>query len=234
VAKERIVLFDIDGTLLHAGRTPARAILRAIEEVYGVKDLMPPRGQYSFAGKTDPEIVRDLLERKGYTGEDVTEGLDEVFERYVSYLGALVSDGSDAYLHPGILVLIQRLAAMEGVLLGLLTGNIEEGARMKLALFDMGRYFVVGAYGSDSEDRSRLPAILLQKVVRLTGRRYRGDQVVIIGDSIHDIRCARTIGAKVLAVATGTTSLENLLAEGPNYAFPDLSRTESVLEVLSN
>ncbi len=231
---DRIVLFDIDGTILHAGKAPAKAILRAIEEVYGVDDLMPPRGTYSFAGKTDPEIVTDLLVRKGYREEEILENLDEVFDRYIFYLRSSIPSGDDAYLHPGVYPLILALDDRENIILGLLTGNIEEGARIKLDYFAIADYFKVGAYGSDSPDRNELPKILLERAKRLTGRSYGGNDVVIIGDSVHDIRCARTIGATSIAVATGTTSRMELSREKPDHLFDDLSQTDQTLDIIAN
>ncbi len=231
---DRIVLFDIDGTILQAGRAPAKAILRAIEEVYGVDNPMPPRGTYSFAGKTDPEIVADLLVRKGYREDEILENLGQVFDRYIYYLKSTIPAGNDAYLHPGVYPLIRALDDRENILLGLLTGNIEEGAKIKLDYFAIADYFRVGAYGSDSPDRNELPAILLEKVKEMTGRSYEGNDVVIIGDSVHDIRCAQTIGAITVAVATGTTSRAELSKEKPDHLFDDLSQTEQTLEIIAN
>ena len=229
-----IVLFDIDGTIMHAGKTPAKAILRAIEEVYGVEDPMPPRGTYSFAGKTDPEIVADLLSRKGYPEEEIQAHLEEVFDRYIRYLEAGMRRGDDAYLYPGILPLLCALDERDDIILGLLTGNIEEGARIKLDRFDIADYFRVGAYGSDSPDRNELPGILLGRVREMTGRSYGGADVVIIGDSVQDIRCARAIDATAIAVATGTTSRRELAAAGPDHLFEDLSRTDLALDVIDS
>jgi len=230
---ERIVLFDIDGTILHAGKPPARAILRAMEEVFQVSDLMPPRGEYSFSGKTDPEIVMDLLARKGYPTEKIAAGLEEVFDRYIFYLKTTMGNGNDAYLHPGVMILIRRLAEDKKVLLGLLTGNIEEGARIKLDHFGIAGYFPIGAYGSDSPERNRLPEIALNRVKKLTGLSYGGRNVVIIGDSVYDIRCARSVGAVAIGVATGTTSCEALRAERPDHLFQDLSQTDHVLDTIA-
>jgi phosphoglycolate phosphatase-like HAD superfamily hydrolase len=233
--RRKIILFDIDGTILNAGKAPVYAILKAMEEVFGVNDLMPPRGEYSFAGKTDPEIVTDIMVRKNCPGEKIESGLKEVFERYIFYMKSLMADKNDAYLHPGALSLIQRLDARDDVVLGLLTGNIEEGAKIKLGYFGLDSYFSIGAYGSDSPDRDELPVILLERVnSTAAGNPFSGDDVVILGDSIHDIRCAKTVGATSAAVATGTTSIEELMAEKPDHIFRDLSQTDRVLETIAS
>ncbi len=231
---ERLVLFDIDGTILYGGRIPARSILRAIEEVFGVRHVMSSMEGYSFAGKTDPEIVIDILLRMGYDAGDIEERLGDVFERYVFYLRSLLTDGDDAYLYPGVLRLLRMLKAEERVILGLLTGNIEEGARIKLGRFGLEGYFRIGAYGSDSVDRNRLPGILLERAREMTDRSYRGEDVVIIGDSVYDIRCAGGIGAKTIAVATGSTSQEDLAAERPDHLFKDLTRTRLVFDTITS
>jgi len=231
--KERIALFDIDGTILYAGRTPARAILRAISEVYSVGDLMPPRGEYSFAGKTDPEIVTDLLKRKGYPEEEIDNRLEEVFDRYVFYLKSLMTDNDGARLYPGIPSLLKRLEGDTRVILGLLTGNIEAGARIKLGRFGLEDLFEIGAFGSDSADRNLLPQLVLERLTVLKGRSYEGENVVIIGDSVYDVRCARTIGARTIAVATGTTSPGTLLEEEPDHLVNDFSETDEVVEMVT-
>jgi phosphoglycolate phosphatase-like HAD superfamily hydrolase len=229
---ERIVLFDIDGTLLYAGRAPARSILRAIEEVFGIPDIAPPRGEYSFAGRTDPEIVTDLLVRKGIPRTEVDARLAEVFERYILYLKSGLPDDDGARLHEGVLPLLTRLDAEDSVMTGLLTGNIEEGARIKLDRLGIAGYFAVGAYGSDSADRDLLPRILLDRVARRTGRVYGAGEVVVVGDTARDIRCARTICAKTIAVATGTTTAAELRAEDPDFLFDNLGDTDHVMQAI--
>jgi len=230
---ERIALFDIDGTILYAGKTPAMAILRAISEVYGVGDLMPLRREYSFAGKTDPQIVTDLLRMKGYPADEIENSLEKVFERYIFYLKTLMTSNDGARLYPGIVPLLERLDADDNVILGLLTGNIEAGDRIKLGRFGLEGLFEIGAYGSDSPDRDRLPRLLLEKLRSLTGRSYEGEDMVIIGDSVYDIRCSRTVGALTIAVATGTTPPGDLLNERPDHLFSDFSETNEVVEKIT-
>ncbi len=231
---KKIVLFDIDGTLLNAGRGPVRAILRAMEEVYGVEDLLSLKGKYAFAGKTDPEIVRDLLLLKGCSPEAVESGFEKVFDLYIHYLRQFMAEDDSAYLHPGVLRLVRELKDRREVNTGILTGNIERGAEIKLGHFDLRKYFSIGVYGSDSSDRNDLPGILLEKARKLTGYPYTGSEIVIVGDSIFDIRCAGTVGARAIAVVTGTTSREALEAEGPDHIFHDLSRTEQVIEAMTS
>jgi phosphoglycolate phosphatase-like HAD superfamily hydrolase len=229
---KKIALFDIDGTLLNAGKGPVKAIIQAMEEVYGVEDLLSLKGKYTFAGKTDPEIVRDLLILKGYSPESVENGFEEVFDLYIHYLELYMTGDDSGYLHPGILHLVGKLKAHNEVNTGILTGNIERGAEIKLGHFNLGEYFSIGVYGSDSADRNDLPGILLEKAREITGHPYDGSEIVIVGDSIYDIRCAGTVGARAIAVTTGTTSREELEAEGPDHIFRDLSRTDLVIEAI--
>jgi phosphoglycolate phosphatase-like HAD superfamily hydrolase len=121
---------------------------------------------------------------------------------------------------------------MENITLGLLTGNIEEGARIKLAPHDLNKYFSFGAFGSDAIERSELPAIAMQRANEPTGKIFCGCDVVIIGDSVHDVECGKGIGAKSIAVATGGTSPEELLLRKPNYFFEDLSESERVIAAI--
>ena len=128
--------------------------------------------------------------------------------------------------------ILERLASDSRVTLGLLTGNLEPGARLKLAPPDYNRYFPFGAFGSDSADRYRLPRLAVERALAHTGRRYEGKSVVIVGDSVHDVACGRSIGVRSVAVATGITSVERLAAEEPDAVFADFTDTERAAEAI--
>ena len=222
----RLVLFDIDGTLLDGGGVAASAFLRALREVYGTAGR---RNGYSFGGKTDPQIARDLLLREGVPPERIEEGLARVWELYLERLRAECVP-ERVRLHPGVRELVEELHHRDDAVLGLLTGNLREGARTKLtaAGLDFG-WFAVGAYGSDHADRRELPAIAMERAERLLGRRFEGKEVVVIGDTPHDISCGEHLGVRTIAVATGSYSPAELAACGPDHLFPSLEHTGAVL-----
>jgi phosphoglycolate phosphatase len=227
---QRLILFDIDGTLLTSNGVAARAFRAALEEVFGTSG---PRGGYSFAGKTDPQIARDLLRAAGIDEPRVQQGLEAAWELY---LEALARDcrSECVQVYPGVHRLLDRLEeAPERALLGLLTGNMREGARIKLQAggIDFGR-FRVGAFGSDHAERRELPAIAIRRAEELLGHRFTGKSVVIIGDTPLDIACGEHLGVRTIAVATGTYSEEELERCGPDYLFASLEDTEAVWKAI--
>ncbi len=221
----KLVLFDIDGTLLSAGRVARDSILRALETAFGWQagEQHQDRGRFDFSGKTDPQIVRELV--AGDVGTERFEaGLAGALEVYLEELSRGLVPGV-VVPKPGITPLLQQLAADPRVTLGLLTGNLERGARLKLAPPDYNRYFPFGAFGSDSADRYTLPPVAVERALAHTGRRFTGKSVVIVGDSVHDVACGRALGVRAVAVATGITSVERLGAEGPDALLQDFSDT---------
>jgi phosphoglycolate phosphatase-like HAD superfamily hydrolase len=230
----RLVLFDIDGTLLSAGRVARDSILRALETAFGWK--APPssehqdREKYDFSGKTDPQIVRELV-IEDIGRERFDAGLADALRLYLEELERGLLPGT-VVPKPGIPALLARLAAEERVTLGLLTGNLEAGARLKLTPPDFNRYFPFGAFGSDSADRYQLPDVAVGRALARTGRRFSGKSVVIVWDSIHDVACGRAMGVRAVGVATGFTSLERLGAEKPDALLADFSDTERAMEAI--
>lgn len=222
----RLVLFDIDGTILSSDGAAARAFRTALETVFGTSG--PLKG-YSFAGRTDPQIARDLLTMGGLSEERIATGLDEVWDLYT---GLLVEEFRSvrATVYPGVAELIDRLErASDLAVLGLLTGNLAEGARLKLESAGIGfDRFRIGAFGSDHHDRRELPAIAIDRAERALGHRFTGKSVVIVGDTPHDISCGEHLGVRTIAVATGSYSADDLARCGPDVVFEDLSDIEAV------
>jgi phosphoglycolate phosphatase len=221
----RLVLFDIDGTLLSTDGAGKRAVREALTEVFGTTG---PIGGYSFSGRTDPEIVHDLLGAVGIPEAEIAAGLPDVWARYLEKLRRDIPTARVEPL-PGVPTLLERLGEAGGeTLLGLLTGNLEEGARIKLEAAGLGfARFRVGAYGSDHRRRPELPAIAIARAHRETGIRYRGKEVVIIGDTPFDIDCGRHLGVRTVAVATGRHALDELGAHDPDHLLADLSDLEA-------
>jgi phosphoglycolate phosphatase-like HAD superfamily hydrolase len=226
----KLVLFDIDGTVLLSDGAGKRAVLRAMKEVYGTTG---PEG-HRFDGKTDPQIVRELQRLEGHADDHIDAHLHRAIGRYVELLGEeLDRAGTRAYTLPGIRELLDAIEARDDAMLGLLTGNVVEGARAKLSAvgIDPDR-FVVGAYGSDHEIRAQLPAIARQRVLEAHGHEFVGHDIVIIGDTPSDIQCGQSLGVRAIGVATGHYSVDDLMACGAYAAFEDLSDTDAVIEAI--
>ncbi len=221
----RLVLFDIDGTLLSAGGAGGRALRDALLEVYGETG---PIGSYSMGGRTDPQIVRELLTAAGMAMDDIEPRLDGVWDAYLRNLPREIGRAQVRAL-PGVPALLDRVdAGGPSTVLGLLTGNVVQGARLKgeAAGLAFGR-FRVGAYGSDHGQRPELPAVAARRARELTGTEYAGKEIVIIGDTPFDIACGEHLGVRTIAVATGGHTAASLAACGPDYLFHDLSDVDA-------
>jgi phosphoglycolate phosphatase-like HAD superfamily hydrolase len=222
------VLFDIDGTLLSAGGVSARALVEALIRTFGA---VGPLDGYDYSGKTDPQIVRELMRGAGFGDAEIAARRETALERYRSRLLELLRP-EDVSALPGVGPLLEALAATRGVTLGLLTGNLEPCARAKLAPLDANRHFPFGAFGSDHEDRYRLPALAVARARALTGLEFLGKSVVIVGDSVHDVLCGRGLGVRAVAVATGRTPRQRLAAESPDALLDDFSETGVALRAI--
>jgi phosphoglycolate phosphatase len=214
----RLLLFDIDGTLLQCGRQPRDLFEAALLHAFGTAGDIDG---YNFAGRTDPQGVYDLMTAAGFPADEIAARLPRMRDHYLPGL-ARTLDRRHMRLMPGVEELLGRLAPRPDVVLALLTGNWEPGARTKLAPFDLNRYFALGAFGSDGIHRSELPPIALARAERHLGRPIPPEHALVIGDSIHDVACARDHGIPVLAVATGYTPAADLAAAGATWVVPDL------------
>jgi len=225
--RQRLVLFDIDGTLLSAGRAAREAVLAALGGIYG---WAPEGERLDFSGKTDPQIVRELVSEA--VGQERCEtDLQRALDAYLDEFERRLEPGA-VVTKPGVADLLERLSVTPGVVLGLLTGNLERGARLKLEPPGLNRYFPFGAFGSDSADRYCLPAVAIERALAHTGRRYAGKSVVVIGDSVLDVACGRSLGVRSVAVATGPTPADRLRAERPDAFLADFSDVERAMEAI--
>lgn len=225
---KRLVLFDIDGTLLSAGKASRRALVLALTEVFGSAG---PVDAYEYSGKTDPQIVRELMTADGFDGKEVDARMPQALALYRAALEKMIRP-EEVREKPGVTRLVRRLADDPRATLALLTGNLEPCARIKLGPLDLNALFPFGAYGSDHADRYRLPAIAVRRADELLGVRFEGKRVVVVGDSIHDVRCGRSIGVRAVAVATGPTPRGILAAEAPDALVDDFSDTEASVEAI--
>ena len=226
--KKRLVLFDIDGTLLSAGGISARALADALAETFGTAG---PMEGYDYSGKTDPLIVRELMAGAGFSQSGIDAKMALTLDLYKQRLAASLRP-DHVTPKPGVAKLVAALAQDPEVTLGLLTGNLEPCARLKLGPLGMNRHFGFGAFGSDHEDRHRLPPVAVERALAATGHRFVGKQVVVVGDSIHDVRCGRGLGVRAVAVASGKTSLEVLARESPDALLGDCADTEASIRAI--
>jgi len=208
------------------------AFVRALAETVGREVLSDG---VSFGGKTDPQIARELLARNGVGADRMEEAIAETVRRYLVHFERDLPKAREARLLPGVRELLEALSLRGEVATALLTGNVEQGARLKLGFFDLGRHFdfTVSAFGSDHHDRYELPGIVLQRARKRFGSQLAGTDLVILGDSEHDVLCGRAVGAKALAVATGWTPAAALDALGPHRLFADFSDTEAVVQAIA-
>ncbi|HEV8660951.1 MAG TPA: haloacid dehalogenase-like hydrolase [Thermoanaerobaculia bacterium] len=211
----RLALFDIDGTLITDGGAARLAFAEALRIVYGYEGDVR---RYDFSGRTDPQIASMVLRDAGLTDAEIESRFDDLWH---AYLEGLSQNAKPERVHalPGIPQLLSALQRERSVMLGLLTGNIEPGARLKLAPPRLNDYFPFGAFGSDSANREDLPPIAVERASRFDGHRFAGADVVIIGDSIYDIRCGIPYDATTIAIASGKTPAETLKAENPRHFF---------------
>jgi len=226
----KLVLFDIDGTILLTDGAGKRAIHRALREVFGGTGP----DDHKFGGKTDPQIVRELMRLEGHEDAHIDEHMERLLELYVTYLrDELCANPAGITVMPGIRELLDALDARDDVVVGLLTGNLVAGARAKLEAggIDPSR-FKVGAYGSDHEIRGELPAVARQRARIELSVEVAGGDVVVIGDTPADIQCGRGIGARAIGVATGGYSADQLSEHGPAAVFEDLSDTAAVMAAI--
>jgi phosphoglycolate phosphatase-like HAD superfamily hydrolase len=213
----RLVLFDIDGTLIRTGGAGVKAFAKVFATEFGATDGFE---RLKFAGRTDFGIVREFF--SFHQIAPTPENFERFFERYVFWLDHILRE-SKVEVCPGVWGFIRQLQALpQPPLLGLLTGNIRLGAEIKLRHLELWDPFETGAFADDHEERDLIAAIARRRGSRLLKEDLRDDQVLVIGDTPLDIRCARAISARVLAVATGGATLAELERHQPDWAVADL------------
>ena len=218
-----VLLFDIDGTLIRSGGAGKHALEGAFAELFNVPEV---RDGVPYAGRTDIAIARDLLELHG-----VAPSPDNVERLQAAYLQRLPQSllGNGGIVLPGVTQLLPELVRQEHLAIGLLTGNIRRGAEVKLRHFELWDHFAFGGFGDGTHDRDDVARAALRDTERHLDRRVKTDDVWVIGDTPLDVRCARAIGAKAVAVCTGWHSADELHAAGADWVLNDLSDTAALL-----
>jgi len=226
VAAKRLLLFDIDGTLIHSGGAGIAALKRALKERFGVEDDLR---DIEIAGMTDSGIVVSILKKHNIatSAENVTAFLD-------SYVHLLSSElpRREGKLLPGVLELLEKLKTRKNVVLALLTGNVSRGAQLKLGHYGVWHFFEFGAFADDHHDRNELGSFARARAKEKHGREFSADEIDVIGDTPRDIACGKALGARTIAVATGTWSREKLAEHHPDILIDDFSDVERLINTL--
>ncbi len=226
----KLVLFDIDGTLLRGDGTARRAFEGALTEVFG----SPGDPEVHYDGKTDRQIARELMRGAGYDDAEIDRRLDATVAAYLERLRREVDAGERHFERlPGVAELLDALEPVDGVVLGLLTGNVAGGAAVKLAAAGIDRArFRVNAFGCDAEHRPELPAVARGRARELLGVELAGGDIVVVGDTPADILCARPLGARSVGVATGRYSAGELAEHRPGAVLPDFRDTAAAVAAI--
>ncbi len=228
-----LALFDIDGTLIDTGGAGRAGLEASFRSVFGLEDVARSAAGVRYGGKTDPSIIADIARAVGLPDGAVEARYPELQSAYLTALRfELQRPNPRRRVLPGVAALLEALAARGDVALGLVTGNVEEGARVKLDAFGLNRYFSDGGFSSDHPDRNEIARIAHQKLSRRAGFRFPAERVVVIGDTELDIACARANGFRVIAVASGSTSQAELAAAAPDALVADLTETAAVMAAI--
>jgi phosphoglycolate phosphatase-like HAD superfamily hydrolase len=225
----KLVLFDIDGTLVLTGGAGLRAMNRALEEAFGRTNALDG---IPVAGRTDWAILADAVRRFGRSLDGAT--LADLEARYVANLAEEIHHPGHGRkgVMPGIPEILEALDRRDDIVVGLLTGNFEGGAQVKLGYFDLWRYFQFGAFGGDAADRNALVPFAVERARSCGLPEIADSDVIVVGDTPHDVLCAHAAGAVAVGVATGSSSVEDLRAAGAEHVFPDFSDAAAFLRLL--
>jgi phosphoglycolate phosphatase len=224
----KVLLFDIDGTLILSGRAGLRAMNKAFEKMYHIENALE---RLNLAGRTDTAIIKQVMaEHKIAVDPERCRQYQQLYYELLEQEIILQVDGKRVM--PGVEQLLAELSGCQDVYIGILSGNWEISGRIKLAHFGLDRYFTFGAFADDSEIRDELLPFALQRFYYKYGLNAECSQVYVIGDTPADIQCARPHGAKSVAVAAAHYSMAELQSHNPDFLFPDLSDTKTVLRTL--
>jgi phosphoglycolate phosphatase-like HAD superfamily hydrolase len=226
MAERRLILWDIDMTLVNTGAAGQHALVRATIEWFGGDGDL---SGVEIAGRTDRAIARQIMQKFGRPETD--ENVDAFLDRYVALLPEELPKRHGRVL-PGVRELLEDLARQPDKTLGLLTGNLQRGAQLKLAHYDLWHFFPFGAFADDHHDRNQLGPCAVRRGTAHAGCDFAARQVEVVGDTGHDIACGKALGARTIAVATGSWSRERLAECQPDFLFDDLANVNEVKRIL--
>jgi phosphoglycolate phosphatase len=219
VTDRRLVLFDIDGTLLSSGLGARRVFGDALEAVFGTRGDLDG---FRFEGKLDPMIIGELMRDAGVTDAAIAAGIPSALTHYLDGLEDLLGRQAPT-LKPRVRELVEAVASHPTAVTAILTGNVERGARIKLQAANLWHHFSFGVYGDEAPTRVGLGGVALERALRVTGIPFSGGECVVVGDSRHDVECGLALGGRVVAVGTGKTPLDDLRRAGAHVVFEDFS-----------
>jgi phosphoglycolate phosphatase-like HAD superfamily hydrolase len=225
--KTKLILFDIDGTLITSGGAGEYSLRLAVKDYFGVEDDL--KG-IEIAGRTDTGIVRRIFER--HDREITPAGQTAFFDRYLHHLSAELGRRK-GFLLPGIVELLNALKPRPHLAIALLTGNLARGAQIKLTHYGIWEFFEFGAYADDDADRNQLGKYARARALEKHGVEFSPGDIYVIGDTPHDIDCGRVFGAQTVAIATGNFTRAQLAAHNPDFLFDDLSKVDEVIAKLA-
>lgn len=225
----KLILFDVDGTLIRSNGVGRRAMIRTVEHVLGDASTL---ADINMGGMTDPLIITEAMDRAGYHADEVTALLPQLLRRYPGELArGLAPSWPEPKPEPqaGVRELLSFLSDRDDAIIGLLTGNIETGAWLKLHACGLHEYFTFGAFGDEGPERPKLPSIAVERAWEESGHRFEGPDVVIVGDTPHDVTCGRHLDVHAVTVTTGPYDAAALEAAGADEVLPDLTEIDVVL-----
>lgn len=224
----KLFLFDLDGTLVSTGGAGLRALDRAFRELYGIDGVM---ASVNPQGKTDPAIFREII-RTHLRRDMAAEEAGKIAACYLNHLAGDIAADPRVRVLAGVESFLETLSRRTDIVAGLGTGNLEPGARIKLAPTGLNEIFSFGGFGSDSEDRPEVLRHGHRRAQQRVGAPIPDSAVYVIGDTVLDVRAARAAGYRAVSVASGSVGADELSASGPDYLFPDLSVARQMLEEL--
>jgi phosphoglycolate phosphatase-like HAD superfamily hydrolase len=228
-----LVLFDLDGTLVTTAGAGRRALAEAFRDVFGVDSFDARTRDVEYAGRTDPAIIVDLARALGIAASRLEQSTPALYEAYYTALRReMAQPDPRRRVLPGVLALLEELSRREAVFLGLLTGNLEPGARIKLEPFGLNRFFPDGGFGTDHADRGEIARVAVEKLGRRRGIPFAPLEVWVIGDTDHDVACARANGYRAIVVYSRWVSRERLVRWRPDACFDSLEDLPAVLGAL--
>ena len=224
--RERLLLWDIDGTLVNTGHAGVESLKRMVSTRFGARDDL---NDIEIAGKTDIAILRDILLKYEVPATD-----QNIREFAADYIGGLRDElpRRNGKILPGVFELLTRTKEQPHIVLGLLTGNLHEGAKLKLEHYGLWDFFEFGAFADDHHDRNELGGFARKRAHEKHGHEFDVAQIDVIGDTGHDIACGKFFGARTIAVATGGWPAAKLAAEEPDFLFDDFGNVEAVISTL--